>query len=144
MDDRNAGGSNYITHYSISGDETYYVEWDAYNAELKGVAEQTGDQDSLLETTRYWTNLKSSDPVLRYGDYAFKPLCWNGDQNNVATACFSFTRSYNGVTYWCITNFDIYDYAIGGLGIGAGQIVAATNGATNTTLPAGASIIVRL
>ena len=95
-----ASGSEYITRYSISGDETYWVEWDAYNVQLLGVAEQTAIADSYLNYVRYWTEKKSTDNVLRYGNYEFIHA-W-GPQ---AAQLLSFKRTYNGTTYWCLTNF---------------------------------------
>jgi glycosidase len=95
-----ADGSDFITHYSISGDETYYVEWDAYNLTLPGAAEQKADANSLLNYVRYWTDAKSNDEVLRYGSYEFIHA-W-GPQ---AAQLLSFKRIYNGKSYWCLTNF---------------------------------------
>lgn len=99
--DYDEGGDTSITHYSISGDETYYVEWDEYNKTVLGVAEQTAAGDtSYLNIVRYWTNKKATDPVLRYGNYEFIHA-W-GPQ---AAQLLSFKRTYNGTTYWCLTNF---------------------------------------
>ena len=40
------------TDFSISGDVTYYVEWDSYNVNLDGVKEQLLDPNSMLNYTR--------------------------------------------------------------------------------------------
>lgn len=142
--DWDKGGSEYITHYSISGDETYYVTWDTYNIQLKGVDEQTGDANSLLEVTRYWTDKKSSDDVLRYGDYTFEHA-W-GPQ---AAQLLSYKRSYNGVTYWCLTNFGAEGNVHGSADISSmvakGDVIYATpNAYNNGQLAGGGTVVIRL
>ena len=133
--------SKYITNFSISGDTTLYVKWDTYNETLKGVNEQDTDTSSFLNSVRMWTELKSNDPVIRYGSYQYKKIEWN--PGNVEQSLFSFTRTYNGVTYWCVTNFTEYDYT--NLNIfGNYQIVKASAGANLTTLPAGATIVLKI
>ncbi len=139
--DYDNGGSNYITHFSISGDATYYVRWDDYNKTVSGAEEQDKDTNSFLNYVRYWTNLKSNDAVIRYGEYAYKPVEWN--PGNVAQALFSFTRTYQGTTYWIVTNFDSSDYT--NLSIFNNyDVVAVTPGGSKTTLPSGGTIVVKL
>ena len=137
--DYDKGGSEYITHYSISGDVTYYVTWDEYNKSLAGCAEQDEVAGSFLNTVRYWTELKSTDNVIRYGDYQYKQIDWGGGE----APLFSFTRSYNGKTYWVITNFSDYDYNVSGL-VGRSEIIAITPGCAADALASGATIVFRI
>lgn len=132
------GGSHFITHFSISGDRTFYVEWDAYNTALDGVAEQDADEGSFLNYARYWTALKSNDDVLRYGDYNYKSLGWGGGEEPL----FSFTRSYNGTTYWVVTNFSQYNYDLSGVMSGY-EVIAISDGSTMNALASGATIVVK-
>ena len=133
------GGSHFITHFSISGDKTFYVEWDPYNVALDGVAEQDADANSFLNYVRYWTNLKSSDDVIRYGDYNYKSLGWGGGEEPL----FSFTRSYNGTTYWVVTNFSQYVYDLSGVMTGY-NVIAISDGSTLGALASGATIVVKI
>ena len=129
---------DYTTHFSISGDVTLYVEWDSYNKKLDGVLEQSKEGDSFLNEVSDWARWKSEDDVLRYGSYAYKPVVW--DNGQTATALFSFTRSYNGKTYWIITNFDATDYNVSYATNGY-NIVKASEGADLYTLPSGGTLI---
>lgn len=131
----NADGDSAITHYSISGAKTYSVEWDAYNATLPGVTEQLADDKSFLNEVIKWTKLKSTDPVLRYGDYHY----WQID-----SVLFSYTRSYNGVTYKVITNYNTYDYMLNGSILGGCTYVAGSPGASLTYLPPGGTIVAKV
>ena len=128
-----AAGSKYTTSYSIAGDKTYYVEWDSYNKNLLGVKEQLDSSSSFLNEAKKWTELKSNDPVIRYGDYQYR---------FVNDKVFSFTRTYNGKTYWIACNF-------GTTGITHSQfngakLVCASKNATLSYLPAGGSIVVQI
>ena len=142
--DYDEGGSHFITHFSISGDKTFKVEWDNYNETLAGVSEQSADTGSFLNTVRYWTHLKSTDDVIRYGSYAYKPVVWDGGHGATASMLFAFTRTYNGTTYWCITNFDRSDYILNNIFASGDTLVAATSGASMTSLPGGATIVVKI
>ena len=130
-----SGGATDIAHYSISGDKTYKVEWDSYNATLPGVTEQLADSNSFLNEVAKWTTLKSTDEVLRYGDYKYWQL------NSVL---FSFTRTYKGVTYKVITNFNTYDYMLNGSILGGTTLVAASPGASLTYLPPCGTVVARV
>lgn len=133
-----ASGSDYITSYSISGDKTYYVEWDAYNKTLAGVKEQLADSNSFLNEVMKWTKLKSEDDVIRYGDYAFKAFGSNGDM-------FSFTRSYNGTTYWVVCNFGKSEYKNAQSVFGSNaSLVCASKGASLNYIPAGGTVVAKI
>ncbi len=132
------GGSQFITHFSISGDRTVYVECDPYNVALDGVAEQDADEGSFLNYVRYWTDLKSSDDVIRYGDYNYKSLGWGGGEEPL----FSFTRSYQGTTYWVVTNFSQYVYDLSGVMSGY-EVIAISGGSTVGALASGATVVVK-
>ena len=139
--DKASGGSKYITNFSISGDTTLYVNWDSYNKTLKGVDEQDTDTSSFLNYVRKWTNLKSTDDVIRFGDYKYKKIEWN--PGNVEQSLFSFTRTYGNTTYWIVTNFTEYDYT--NLNIfGNYEIIEASAGANHQTLPAGGTIVLKI
>ncbi len=134
----NKDGSEYIVNYSISGDKTYYVEWDNYNESLLGVAEQSADNNSFLNEVRKWTKLKSEDNVIRYGDYKYRKFGGNGDM-------FAFTRSYNGTTYWVVCNFGTSEYNNARNQFGAGaELICASNGTTLDYIPVGGSIVVKV
>ncbi|MCR5564498.1 MAG: InlB B-repeat-containing protein [Gammaproteobacteria bacterium] len=135
------GGSKYITNFSISGDTTLYVTWDTYNQALKGVNEQKTDNTSILSNTMYWTNVKSTDPVIRYGDYKYAPVKWN---NSVDQNLFAFTRTYEGTTYWVITNFSQYDYNVSSLFSSSNKVMYVSIGASADHLPSGGTIVVKL
>ena len=130
--------ANEITaKYSIAGDKTYYVEWDSYNKTLNGVAEQLKDSNSFLSETMKWTKLKSTDKVIRYGNYAYRSFDNAGD-------IFSFTRSYNGTTYWIACNFGKSEYRNPSQVFGNGTVICATNGASMSILPAGGCMVVKI
>lgn len=131
------GGSADITHYSISGDETYYVTWDSYNKTVAGADEQAANPNSFLNYVRYWTDIKSKDEVIRFGTYGYKAISWNPG------TLFTFTRTYNGHTYWVVTNFDQYDYT--NLDIFNGTTLKyVTPGGSLNVIPAGGTIVVEI
>ena len=133
-----ATASKYTTSYSIAGDKTYYVEWDNYNKTLPGATEQLKDSSSFLNEVIKWTKLKSTDPVIRYGNYEYRSFNNAGD-------IFSFTRSYNGKTYWIVCNFGSYEYRNPNTVFGSGAtLVCASKGASMTYLPAGGSMVVKI
>ena len=129
----NKADSKYITSYSISGDKTYNVEWDAYNKNLPGATQQLADSNSFLNEIVKWTELKSNDNVIRYGDYQYKAVS-NQD-------VFSFTRSYNGTTYWIMCNFGTGAFSPS---VGNATLVKASSGASKTSIPAGGVLVVKI
>ena len=131
------GGSKYTTNFSISGDTTLYVVWDSYNKTVAGVKEQDADQNSFLNSVRYWTEKKSTDEVLRYGSYEFIHA-W-GEQ---AAQLLSFKRSYNGKTYWCLTNFGTNNANVGSM-VAKGSVKYA-NGYANGSLAGGSTMVIEL
>lgn len=134
----NESDSEYTTDYSISGDKTYYVEWDSYNKTLPGVAEQLKDSNSFLNEVMKWTKLKSTDNVIRYGDYKLREFGGNGNM-------FAFTRSYNGTTYWVVCNFGKSEYRNAKNVFGANSsLVCATNGASLDYIPVGGTVVAKI
>lgn len=129
----NAADSKYTTSYSISGDKTYNVEWDNYNKTIPGAREN----NAFLDEVKKWTELKSTDPVIRYGTYEFRSFGGNGDM-------MSYTRSYNGTTYWIVCNFGNSEYRNPSNVFGGGTLVCASNGASMSYLPAGGSMVVKI
>lgn len=124
------GATAQTTSYSISGDVTYYVEWDSYNANLDGVKEQASDNNSMLSYTKKWTNLKHNDDVIKYGKYSTLES---------QAAIFAYKLTYNGTTYYCYHNFseyDVYNYKRGG-----NTVVLADSGVNDNTIPAYSSVI---
>ncbi|MBQ4443800.1 MAG: InlB B-repeat-containing protein [Clostridia bacterium] len=132
-----AGGSRYITHFSISGDETYWVEWDAYNTQLAGVAEQQADPNSYLNYVKYWTDKKSTDDVLRFGSYEFI-RAWG----NQAAQLLSFKRTYNGTTYWCLTNFGTDNADVSSM-VNTGSVKYA-QGLSGGSLAGGCTLVIKV
>lgn len=135
-----AAGSKYTTSYSIAGDKTYYVEWDNYNKTLMGAKEQLDPSsgNTFLKEVIKWTNLKSTDPVIRYGSYEWCSFAGNGD-------IMSFKRSYQGKTYWVVCNFGRSEYGNPGQVFGNGaKLVLASNGASMSYLPVGGSMVVQI
>ena len=144
----NDENGEYITDFSISGDTTLYVNWDDYNKNvLKSVAEQDEDDSSYLNEVRYWTNIKSTDEVLRYGDYyyytAFTNKWHDGGQK-----FFAFTRTYGEKQYLVVTNFSGYDCDKLKQVIGEGKTLKYKTGGTENndydTLAAYATMVVEL
>lgn len=134
----NASGSKYITNFSISGDKTYYVKWDTYNATLPGVKEQKAQSGSFLNEVMKWTKLKSEDPVIRYGDYGYKKFGGNGDM-------MGFTRSYNGKTYWVVVNFGTSDYQNAQNQFGSGaKLICASQGSSLNYIAVGGTVVVQI
>lgn len=131
------GGSKYITHFSISGDTTLYVEWDDYNKTVAGVKEQDADDGSYLNLVRYWTKAKSEDEVLRYGDYEFVHA-W-GPQ---ASRLLSFKRTYGGKTYWCLTNFGDGEADVSSM-VGSNPVVYQ-KGYANGKLAGGSTMVIKV
>ncbi|MBQ9145264.1 MAG: InlB B-repeat-containing protein [Clostridia bacterium] len=129
--DWDEGGSQYITHYGISGDTTYAVTWDNYNITLPGVKEQSADPNSMLNFCRYWTDAKSNDDVLKYGTYTV--LSSN-------EGVFAYKLTYNGTTYYCYHNFT--QYSISNYNRG-GSTVVYSNGGSTSVIPAYGTIIFR-
>lgn len=133
-----ASGSKYIPEYSISGDKTYYVDWDAYNKTLPGVAEQKAQSNSFLNNVMKWTKLKSTDEVIRYGDYAYKKFGANGDM-------MGFTRSYNGKTYWVVINFGVSEYNNASQIFGSGaKLICNTDGSSLNYIAVGGAVVVQI
>ena len=135
--------------YSISGDKTYYVTWDeAYNKTLAGVKEQEADPNSMLNKVKYWMNLKSTDPVLRYGSYEYKPVSFNSSGYPKESVMWSCLRKYEGKTYWCITNLSEYDYGgmqqVYGSGASNYSIKYISEGSDINTLKAYATIVLEI
>ena len=132
------------TDFTISGDTTLYVNWDAYNAALSGVKEQKLDENSILRTAMFWTELKSTDEVIRYGDYYYddRYISWGGD----ASSLFCFTRSYKGVKYLCVTNFADHEFkAMKSKLPASATLVKITGGGTDfDTLPAFGTMVVKI
>lgn len=132
-----AEGSKYTTNYSISGDKTYYVKWDNYNEALLGANEQLADSNSFLNEVIKWTKLKSEDRVIRYGNYAFKKFG--------SSDMFSFTRSFEGTTYWVVCNFNTSEYKNARSVFGSSaQLVCASQGASLDYIPAGGSVVAKI
>lgn len=120
------------TGFSISGDKTYFVEWDNYNKNLNGVKEQSNDNNSMLSYTKKWTNLKHTDDVIKYGKYA--PLASIGN-------VFSYTLTYNGTTYYCYHNFS--QYTVSSYMNGGSTVVLGDSGVNTNTMPPYSSVIYR-
>lgn len=134
----NADGSKYITNFSISGDKTYYVKWDSYNATLAGAKEQKAQSNSFLNQVMKWTKLKSEDPVIRYGDYGYKKFGSNGDM-------MGFTRSYNGKTYWVVVNFGKSEYQNAQSQFGSGaKLICSSNGSSLNYIAPGGTVVVQI
>lgn len=132
-----AEDSAYTTNYSISGDKTYYVEWDSYNETLPGATEQLADSNSFLNEVRKWTKLKSEDKVIRYGDYAFKKFG--------SSDMFAFTRTYEGVTYWVVCNFNTSEYKNAHNVFGSNaELICASAGASLDYIPAGGCVVAKI
>ena len=131
------GGSTYTTNFSISGDTTLYVVWDSYNKTVAGAAEQNTDANSFLNLVRYWTEKKSTDDVLRYGNYEFIHA-W-GPQ---AAQLLSFKRTYNGTTYWCLTNFGADGADVSSMV--NGNQVKYEKGYSNGTLAGGSTMVIKM
>ena len=130
--DYDDGGSSYITHYSISGDTTYYVTWDSYNESLKGVNEQDTDSSSMLNYTRYWTNVKSNDAVMQYGDYQY--IASN-------EGIFAYKLTYKNKSYYIYHNFT--QYSISNYKNGGGEIVYGQNEGNDNVLSAYGTVVFR-
>lgn len=134
----NKAGSKYITDYSISGDKTYYVKWDTYNATLPGAKEQMAQSNSFLSEVMKWTKLKSEDQVIRYGSYACKPFGGNGD-------IMGFTRSYNGKTYWVVINFGNSEYRNAKSVFGANsKLICASTGSSLDYIAVGGTVVAQI
>ena len=131
------GGSTYTTNFSISGDTTLYVVWDSYNKTVAGVQEQTADANSFLNAVRYWTEKKSTDEVLRYGNYEFIHA-W-GPQ---AAQLLSFKRTYNGTTYWCLTNFGTNNADVSSM-VNGNQVMYG-QGYNNGSLAGGSTMVIKM
>ena len=127
--DYDEGGSKYITHFGISGDTTYTVEWDSYNKTLPGVAEQEKDANSMLNFSKKWTNLKSNDDVIKYGKY---------QSVQSQAGIFAYKLTYNGTTYYCYHNFT--QYSISNYHKGGNTVILSSGGDKNS-IPAYSSII---
>lgn len=127
-----ASGSSYIVNYSISGDKTYYVDWDSYNIALAGVAEQLADANSYLNQVKYWTKIKSEDDVIRYGSYEF----YNCNQSPI----FSFKRSYNGTTYIVLCNLGPNPINVNV----SGTVKYSSKGSTNSKVSAYGTVVIQV
>ena len=129
--------TGYTTHFSISGDTTLYVEWDDYNKTIASADQQAADQNSFLNLVRYWTEKKSTDEVLRYGNYEFIHA-W-GPQ---AAQLLSFKRTYNGTTYWCLTNFGADEADVSSMV--NGNTVKYQKGYNNGRLAGGSTMVIKM
>ena len=129
--------TGYTTNFSISGDTTLYVVWDSYNKTIASVKEQDNDANSFLNHVRYWTEKKSTDEVLRYGNYEFIHA-W-GPQ---AAQLLSFKRTYNGTTYWCLTNFGENSADVSSMV--NGNQVKYEKGYSNGSLAGGATMVIKM
>ncbi len=89
------------TAYSFSGGETYDVSWDAYNKTLNGVSEQTASTSSLLAKVKQITNLKSSIPALKSGNFA--PI--DMTRYHSLSRIFAFSRTLGSEKYEIYINF---------------------------------------
>lgn len=127
-------GSNYetayTTKYTFSGDKTYSIEWDSYNANLQGMAQQKNDTNSILSEYIKLTTLKSSDSVLIKGDY---------EAINTGNDVMAFKRIEGSKTYYIYHNFGSTTVNVS---ITGSNILYSLNGATKTSLPGYSSIIV--
>lgn len=120
------GGSAFTAGFKF---DQYTIEWNDYNKQTAGVAEQKADAGSMLNHFASLTQLKSTDPVL---------ICGSFEQISVTNGIFSFKRSYNGVTYRVYHNLTGNNYDNVG-----GTPVWSSNGATPQRVPAYSSIIVK-
>lgn len=53
--------------YYLMGFNNYYMEWDALNAQLHGVAEQKAEEDSILNFYKALIQIRKQNPVLSRG-----------------------------------------------------------------------------
>lgn len=130
--DRN-GTDTRTTNYSFTGGQTYDVGWDAYNATLDGVAEQTS-ATSMLGRMKSITALKKAEQALKTGSYAPVPLSEYNNSNTV----FAFQRTLGSDTFKVYIN--LRNDAVNSLNL-AGTVVLSVEGASKNTLP-GWSILV--
>ena len=95
----------------------------------------------MLSVTKCWTELKSTDDVIRFGIYGYKPVVWENGQTD--PNLFAFTRTYNNKTYWIITNFTEYNYQIGSI-TGNSTVIKASKNADLNNLPSYSTIVLEL
>lgn len=119
--------------FSFSGDKSYKIEWDNYNAVLNGVAEQKADTNSLLQVYRDLTQLKSSTKALINGTYTAVNIANAGE-------VFAFKRVGSDGTYYCFQNYGASAISISGYG---SNVIYTLNGATASSLPAYSAIVIK-
>lgn len=132
-----ATGTNaYTTGYTFSGDKTYAVEWDTYNATLDGVVEQQNNATSMLNLVKSITDIKANHPTFKLGAYAPLDITKYASNYNV----FAFTRSDDQGTYTVLINMSNSSVALSSL---TGDIVLSLKGATKTALPAWSVLVIK-
>lgn len=132
-----SGSSKYTTGYSFSGNKTFSVEWDSYNATLKGVLEQSSDASSLLNSVRSLTELKKQERTLKVGSYTPLDLSKYASDYNV----FAFTRSFEGENIHVLINMSNTSVALSQL---SGDIMLSLGNATKTNLPAWSVLVTKV
>ena len=121
------------TGFTFSGDKTYGINWDSYNATIDGVEEQKVDSSSILSEFMKLTQLKSSTKALINGTY--EPININN-----AGEVFAFKRVGTDGTYYCFQNFGSTSISISGY---TGTPVYTLNGATTSSLPGYSAIVIK-
>lgn len=128
------GTAKYTTEYSFTGNKTFNVEWDNYNISLPGVESQKANPNSLLNSIRSLTELKSNYQVLKTGNYTPISLSNYSENYNV----FAFKREEQGQLFEVYINMSNDVVSISNI---TGIEKLSIGGATTTQLP-GWSVLV--
>ena len=84
--------------YYPMGFNNYYITWDALNAQLHGVAEQSGEADSVLSFYKAVIAVRKANPVLARGTV----VSHTGDLDDVI--CYSVKDSKNEILIYVNAN----------------------------------------
>lgn len=90
-------GSKYNCNY-LMGFNNYMMEWDALNAQLHGVAEQSAESDSILNFYKDVIKIRKENPVLARG----KVVSHTGESD--AVICYSVTDGTNEILVYVNAN----------------------------------------